>query len=357
VLDADGLRRLGGDVDLGEALPLEADGEGHQVGVVALGERGDRRGVDAAGEERADGDVGAHVHPHRVVEDVGDAVVERLLLVLGDWPHRELRPEVPPGGQLAVGHAEARAALDPPDAAVQGRGLGHVLQGQVVLHRGAVDATGRVGAAEQLEQRLLLGAERDCTVGQARGEQRLDAERVAGAERRLGLAVPDDEREHAAQPRDDVLAPQVVPGDDRLGVTLRGERGAGGGELLAQFEVVVDLAVEHDPVAPIGVGHRLVAVLDVDERQPVEPEDDPVVPPDLVLVGSPVSHVVQRAADLLDRVVEHPVAVGGQIGEQATHQAQVLGGSGRELGAGGAAVGRGHTRSPARVFRVAVRSA
>src|SRR3712207_9370368 len=77
-----------------------------------------------------------------------------------------------------------------------------------------------VAAAEHLQQRLLLGAEDERTVGQAGGEQRLDAEGVARAERRPGPGVPDDEREHAAQPPDDVLAPVVVARDDRLGVAL-----------------------------------------------------------------------------------------------------------------------------------------
>ena len=39
-------------------------------------------------------------------------------------------------------------------------------------------------------------------------------------------------------------------------------------ELLAQVEVVVDLAVVGDRVAPVGGVHRLLAVRDVDDRQP-----------------------------------------------------------------------------------------
>src|SRR3712207_8109170 len=46
-----------------------------------------------------------------------------------------------------------------------------------------------VAAAEHLQQRLLLGAEDERTVGQAGGEQRLDAAGVARAERRPGPGV------------------------------------------------------------------------------------------------------------------------------------------------------------------------
>jgi hypothetical protein len=56
--------RLGSDVNLGVSLALEAGGEGNQVRVVLLGQRGYRGGVDAAGQEGANSDVGTHVLGH-----------------------------------------------------------------------------------------------------------------------------------------------------------------------------------------------------------------------------------------------------------------------------------------------------
>ena len=109
---------------------------------------------------------------------------------------------------------------------------------------------------------------------------------------RPGLGVPDDEREHARAAAGRRPRPTVVAGDDRLGVALGGEACALGGQLGPQLEVVVDLAVEDDPVAAVRVGHRLVAVLDVDEGQPVEAEHRPGVPPGLVLVRAAVAHAV-----------------------------------------------------------------
>ena len=106
--------------------------------------------------------------------------------------------------------------------------------------------------------------------------------------------VPDDEGEHAAQPRHDVLAPQVVAGDDRLGVPVGAQVRAGGGELLAQLDVVVDLAVEQDPVAAPVVGEGLRAALDVDDRQPVERQDGAAVRPHRGVVGPAVVQAVQR---------------------------------------------------------------
>ena len=213
---------LGGHVDLGEALALEAGRERQQVRVVPLGQRGDRGGVDAAGQERADRDVGAHVLGHRVVEHVGDPVVERLLLVLGDRPDRERRVEVALGLQLAAqATVKLRAALDPADAA----GAGSPAPARTA-------ASGSAAATRRPRRRRLAAAPSSSSSAffsepktmppsaSRRGEQRLDPERVAGAEQHPLLGVPDEEREHAAQPRDDVLAPLVVAGDDRLGVAL-----------------------------------------------------------------------------------------------------------------------------------------
>jgi len=150
---------------------------------------------------------------------------------------------------------------------VQGAGLGHVLQRQVVRQVGGVDArvTGVRGGGEG-EQRLLLGGQVDPVDG-LQVVQRLDAEVVAGAERPALLAVPDHEREHAAQAGEHLLAPVVVAGGDHLAVTLGGEGGAVvAGQLLTQLDVVVDLAVEGQQVAPARVGQRLVAERHVDDR-------------------------------------------------------------------------------------------
>ena len=76
---ADRLCRRDRDVDLGEPLPFEAGGEGDQPRVVPHRQGGDRRRVDAAGQEGADGDVGAHVLGDRILEHRGDLVVALLL--------------------------------------------------------------------------------------------------------------------------------------------------------------------------------------------------------------------------------------------------------------------------------------
>ncbi len=160
------------------------------------------------------------------------------------------------------------------------------------------------GRAGEFPQSLGLRGERHAVVG-GRGEQRLDAERVTGAEQHPLLGVPDQEREHAAQPRHPVGAVVVEAGDDRLAVTLGAKCRA---ELLRQLgpqlQVVVDLAVEHQGV-PVRVlrrspAQRLVGVLDVDDGQPVEAEHHVAVVPGAGLVGAAVPGAHHAGRDGVD---------------------------------------------------------
>jgi hypothetical protein len=118
-----------------------------------------------------------------------------------------------------------------------------------VLQRLLVQLVAGVQRGRQLEERLLLTRERH-SARTGRVVQRLDAERVARAEHLAAAPVPDDEREHAAQPGHGRRAEIVVQRDDDLAVAVGAHRGAVlGDQLLAQLEVVVDRAVEQDGVA------------------------------------------------------------------------------------------------------------
>ena len=114
------------------------------------------------------------------------------------------------------------------------------------------------------EQHLALAVRR----GHAGDVERLDAEVVAGQGEPLLLAVPDGQAEHPVEPVERVGAPLRERLQHHLGVGVGGEGAAERDELLAQVEVVVDLAVVRDRVATVGGVHRLLAVRDVDDRQP-----------------------------------------------------------------------------------------
>ncbi len=76
-------------------------------------QRGDRRRVDAARQERADRHVGAHVLRHRIREHVRDLVVALLPCGVGDRTHTELRREVAADRQRAAGGG---GGVAPPDS-------------------------------------------------------------------------------------------------------------------------------------------------------------------------------------------------------------------------------------------------
>ncbi len=107
-------------------------------------------------------------------------------------------------------------------------------------------------------------------VGQQRVVQRLDAEPVAREEQRLLVAVPQREREHAAEALDAALAPRLPRVHDHFGVAARAEGVPERRQLGDQLLIVVDLAVEDDDDAAVLVVQRLLAGRQVDDRQPLD---------------------------------------------------------------------------------------
>src|SRR5712691_6535201 len=149
-----------------------------------------------------------------------------------------------------------------------------------------IDATAQLGVAQQ---RLQLRREHEAVAGD-RVVQRLDAHAVAGKEERVLHAVQKAERELAVETLDHLLAPLFPAVDEHLGVGLRREHVAGGEQLLAQLEVVEDLAVLDDPHGRVLVVHRLVPAGEVDDRQPAHAERYAVELDRAFVVGPAVGH-------------------------------------------------------------------
>ena len=116
------------------------------------------------------------------------------------------------------------------------------------------------------EQRLGLG--REAEIAAVRGEEeRTNSEAIPRQEELLALPIPDREREVAVQTLEEVRPPLLVRVGDHLRIRLGREAVAERLELLAKLDVVVDLAVLHHPEAPALVGDRLVAAVEVDDRE------------------------------------------------------------------------------------------
>ena len=117
------------------------------------------------------------------------------------------------------------------------------------------------------QQRLDLGAEDQLALGDG-VEERPDAEAIARGEEHAASRVPDGKRPLAVQPLDAVLALFFVEMEDHFRVGPRREDVAGVDELLAQLDVIEDLAVERDPEAPILVAHRLLPAGEIEDAEP-----------------------------------------------------------------------------------------
>ena len=124
---------------------------------------------------------------------------------------------------------------------------------QVVIEGDGIKGFANVTASHQCGQ---AGGKAQAFAG-TRQVQRFDPEAVAGDEQLLAVTFPDGEGEHAIELGQQVCAPGVVALEQHFGVATGEEAIAEGFQLLAQFRVVVDGAVEHHCQAQIAVDHRL----------------------------------------------------------------------------------------------------
>jgi hypothetical protein len=279
------------------AVLVEADGERlHRPAALRLHQRDHGRRVDPAREERAERHVGDHLPGDRLPEQrierarrrfvaarerLGETRSRRLLDRPIGTGRRVLRPRKTLGGERKVrGRRQlAHAAIDRP-------GRRDVAVAQVQRERLAIDLgpEPRMGA-----QRLQLRTEHE-RVARPAVIERLLAEPIAGEVHRSLARVPERKGEHADQPLERALdAPGGERGEHHLGVGVASPRRRVAllFERRAQREVVIDLAVEDDHVAPVGRGHRLVTLRrEVEDREPPEAECDAglFVDPDTLVV-------------------------------------------------------------------------
>ena len=167
------------------------------------------------------------------------------------------------------------------------------LEHQVILEALGIG----LNAGQERQQRLHFRGEIQRVVHHSVIE-RLDAEVVPGAEQCLPLFVPQGEGEHAGKMLYAFLAPHLIGPEDHFRVA-GGLIGAA--QLLFEFDIVVDLPVEADPVAVV-IGHGLLAGGDVDNAEPAV-----------------------RHADVLSLVHPNAVAVRAAMGLQIVHNIQFVG--------------------------------
>ncbi len=197
-------------------------------------------------------------------------------------------------------HLDAAAAQAQPvgrrqraNVAIDGARREKVAQREIAFELGQID---RRIPRRARAQRLDLAREMQ-RAPELRVEERLLAEPVARDEH---LAVPhvvDGEREHALEHRHAVGAVLFVGVHDRFGVRRRAEDVAARDEPRPKRAVVVDLAVEDDPVRAVFVANRLRAAFAIDDREAPVPERRDRIREDALSVGAAVLERRRHAAD------------------------------------------------------------
>ena len=117
-------------------------------------------------------------------------------------------------------------------------------------------------AGQKWQQRFHLRGEVEHPVHN-RIVKGLNPKVVPGAEQRLPFFVPKGKGEHTGKMLHALLAPHLIGPEDHFRVT---GGLVGPAQLLFQFDIVVDLPVEADPVTVV-VGHGLLAGCDINDAE------------------------------------------------------------------------------------------
>ena len=247
-----------------ETALLEADRKSfHGHAGMARHQGHHRRGIDAAGQKGAERHIRNHADAHRFVEFFQES---------GDRVGRQAACHARPAVGRRVIHVLAQHAVFPgggrtgrefADAVEQGGRTGRIAVSEIIPDGVFVGLRAHAG---QGQQRLDFGAESEPAFVLPQ-EQRLLAERVARHEQAIIARIPDGERKHAAKVPHAILAPLHVGVDDGFGIGSGAETVAQRDQLLAQWLVIVDFAIEDDLHVARLVAQRLVAGSDIDNRQ------------------------------------------------------------------------------------------
>src|SRR5690606_29398702 len=142
--------------------------------------------------------------------------------------------------------------------------VGDVTEAEIVLHRRWID---RSIKSRMFLQRLEFRAKNNLTTSEYCIVERLDAEPVPRQEQRFGTTVPQRECEHSVETIEAALAPLLPGMHDYLGIASGAEYVTLSYEFLGKLPEIVDLTVVRYDDGFIFVIERLLAALEVDDRQ------------------------------------------------------------------------------------------
>ena len=266
-------------------LVVDAVGEAHveRRSLLTRGpmaRRHDEGGVDAAREQRGDGDVGYGLGFDGGEQQPGS----RVDRIRQPAPRVRMRLDTLVRAQVMTLRVDRETACSGKrlDVSEPRRGLWNVAEAQEVVTRLAIY---HGLEAREREDRLHFACEHPLPVVHC-VEQRLDPEAIAGEEQSPATLVVQGEGEDAPQPRQHALAALLVEMHQHFRVGGALEAVAAALQLRRERPVVVDLAVEHDVDGAVLVGHRLGARgRQIDQRQAAVHQVAPVVAPVARAVG------------------------------------------------------------------------
>ena len=270
-----------------------------------------QRAVDAAGQEAADLHIGdlmsAHALVERVLDNVGPFLKAlRAIDLVGDLV------EALDGGLAVLEHHEmtGRHLMD---VLEHGLRVVHILEAQVLRQRLAVQLL----LETRVRQEGLDLAAPNQTAALMLVVQRLDAEDVARQHQLLFLGIPDGDGEHAAQALEHARAPSLVTMHDGLCVAVGLELVAHVLKLGTQLLEVVDLAVERDGHAAIGVLHGLMAALKVDDGQTAKAHCHIIVNEKALIIRAAMDNAIRHVLD--DGAIDALVEINGGESHESAH--------------------------------------
>ena len=270
-----------------------------------------QRAIDAAGQEAADLHIGdlmsAHALVERVLDDVGP-----FLKALGTIDLVGDLVEALDGGLAVLEHHKmtGRHLMNVLEHSLR---VVHVLEAQVLRKGLAVEF---LLEARVCQEGLDL-ATPDETTAFMLVVQRLDSEDIARKHQLLFLGIPDGDGEHAAQTFEHARSPGFIAMHDGLGVAVGLELVAHALKLGTQLLEVVDLAVERDSHAAIGVLHGLVAALKVDDGQAAKAHCHIIVNEKALIIRAAMDNAIRHV--LNDGAIDALVEINGGESHESAH--------------------------------------
>ncbi len=259
------LRDLSRKRQLVVAAIVESHAEAVHRGAVFLrrfGHEGDHGArVDSAREEHAE----RHVAHHLGGDGVAQLLANRVhRVVFGPFPNRDRRGvPVTLDAQLPVTVDEIVRRREPADPREDRARGNDVLVGEELIQRDEVQLAPDTRCAQQ---RFDFRSE-DQPLRRFGVVEGLFARAIASGDQRPRPPIPQHEREHAVQARDEGRPVLLVRMRDDFDVRARLEDMPPRRQIAPQRFEVVDLAVGHRLNRAVFVAERLVAVHDVDDRQ------------------------------------------------------------------------------------------